>query len=98
MTAPLQHAASHGDDLPQGYKRTEVGVIPVEWGVKRLGEVGECIIGLTYNPRNVSENGILVLRSSNIQNDNLAFFDNVFVNMNVPEKLYPSQMKSTVLG
>ena len=45
MTAPLQHAASHGDNLPQGYKRTEVGVIPVEWEVKRLGEVIEKIVG-----------------------------------------------------
>jgi type I restriction enzyme S subunit len=37
MTATLQHAASQGDDLPQGYKRTEVGVIPVEWEVEKLG-------------------------------------------------------------
>jgi len=37
MTASLQHAASHGDDLPQGYKRTEVGVIPVEWEAMPIG-------------------------------------------------------------
>jgi type I restriction enzyme S subunit len=37
MTAPLQHAASHGDNLPQGYKRTEVGVIPVEWEAMPIG-------------------------------------------------------------
>lgn len=27
--------------IPKGYKRTEVGVIPEEWGVKRLGEIAE---------------------------------------------------------
>ncbi len=27
------------DDLPEGYKRTEVGVIPEDWGVTTIGEV-----------------------------------------------------------
>ena len=28
-------------DIPKGYKQTEVGVIPDDWEVKRLGEIGE---------------------------------------------------------
>ena len=32
--------------IPAGYKRTEVGVIPKDWGVKELGEVGKLKNGI----------------------------------------------------
>lgn len=57
------------------------------WVVKKLGEIGECIIGLTYSPSNVQESGLLVLRSSNIQGNSLHYDNNVFVNIDVPEKI-----------
>ncbi len=53
-----------------------------EWEVKKLGEIGEIINGLTYSPKDINENGILVLRSSNVQDRILTFNDNVFVNTN----------------
>jgi type I restriction enzyme S subunit len=58
-----------------------------EWKENKLGDIGECIIGLTYSPSNVVNSGTLVLRSSNIQNDQLSFKDNVYVNSIIPEKL-----------
>ena len=58
-----------------------------DWVEKTLGELGECIIGLTYKPADVSDSGTLVLRSSNIQNDQLSFKDNVFVKTKIPERL-----------
>jgi type I restriction enzyme S subunit len=58
-----------------------------EWEEKKLGEIGECIIGLTYKPENVKEDGLLVLRSSNIADNQLKFDDNVFVDVEVSEKL-----------
>ena len=73
--------------VPIGYKQTEIGVIPEDWDVKRLGECGQTIIGLTYSPNDVSEFGTLVLRSSNVQNGKLAYHDNVFVNMQLPERV-----------
>ena len=51
-------------------------------------EISESFIGLTYKPSDVSENGTLVLRSSNIQNSTLVFDDNVRVNTEIREKLY----------
>lgn len=72
---------------PAGYKRTAVGLIPQDWQIKPLGLLGEALIGLTYRPSDVREDGILVLRSSNIQNDALAFHDNVFVDTDIPERL-----------
>jgi type I restriction enzyme S subunit len=59
-----------------------------EWEKTTLGQIGECIIGLTYKPENVVEHGLLVLRSSNVQNGRLAFDDNVHVNLQVSEHLY----------
>ncbi|MBM7502937.1 restriction endonuclease subunit S [Agromyces aurantiacus] len=52
-----------------------------------LGELGEAIIGLTYSPAQVSSNGTLVLRSSNIQNGRLSLADTVYVDAPIPEKL-----------
>ena len=74
-------------EVRPGYKQTEVGVIPEDWDVKALGELGDALIGLTYKPSDVREHGTLVLRSSNIQNDALAFDDNVFVDTVIPERI-----------
>lgn len=59
-----------------------------EWEVTTLGDIGECIIGLTYKPEDVVHHGLLVLRSSNVQNGRLAYDDNVYVNLEVSEHFY----------
>jgi type I restriction enzyme S subunit len=74
-------------DVKPGYKQTEVGVIPVEWNTKSLGELGEALIGLTYKPEDVREHGTLVLRSSNIQEGALSFADNVYVEKEIPARI-----------
>jgi len=58
-----------------------------EWEVKALGEIGEALIGLTYKPSDVRSNGVLVLRSSNVYDGTLRFDDNVFVEMDIPERI-----------
>lgn len=37
------------------YKQTELGLIPEDWEVKKLGELGKIINGLTYSPENIKE-------------------------------------------
>jgi len=74
-------------DIPEGFKQTEVGVIPSDWEVRKLTDIGEIIIGLTYSPSNVKPYGTIVLRSSNIQNGKLAFKDNVYVVMDLPNRV-----------
>lgn len=57
--------------------------------MKKLGELGDIFIGLTYKPEDVvDEDGIIVLRSSNIQDGKLDFGDIVRVSCNVRDKLW----------
>ncbi|QKS07453.1 restriction endonuclease subunit S [Pseudosulfitobacter pseudonitzschiae] len=58
------------------------------WELKKLGDVGECRIGLTYSPDDVcAEGGTLVLRSSNVQNGRITYEDNVLVQSDVPQNV-----------
>lgn len=68
------------------FKQTEVGMIPEDWEVKTINEIADNYTGLTYSPENVRKYGIIVLRSSNIQNGKLCFDDNVFVKMDIPNR------------
>lgn len=74
--------------ISQKYKHTDLGLIPTDWEVVKLSEVIDNFTGLTYTPNNVKEYGILVLRSSNIQNGMLSFMDNVYVdNIDIPKRV-----------
>ena len=58
------------------------------WEVKKLKDIAVSQIGLTYKPENVSTEGTVVLRSSNIQDSCLDFSDIVRVNCNIKDKQY----------
>ena len=73
--------------MPQGYKQTELGIIPEDWEVVNFCEVADNFTGLTYAPENVKNYGTLVLRSSNIQDGFLCYEDNVYVDgINIPDR------------
>lgn len=57
------------------------------WICVRLDEIGSTFIGLTYSPKDVSEFGIPVLRSSNVQNGKIDLDDLVRVNVSVRSNL-----------
>ena len=66
-----------------------MGKIPQHWETKRLKYLGQARNGLTYEPECISSesDGILVLRSSNIQDDALDLEDSVYVNCKVPKEI-----------
>jgi type I restriction enzyme S subunit len=66
-----------------------IGEIPQHWKTTKLKFVGSARNGLTYTPTDVcdEEQGLLVLRSSNIQNGQLCFDDNVYVSKSVDSRL-----------
>ena len=72
-------------ELLTGKKRLEG--FKGEWVVKRLGEIGESLIGLTYKPSEVKFDGVLVLRSSNVFEGRIRLEDNVFVETEIPERI-----------
>lgn len=74
--------------IPQGYKQTEMGIIPKDWKIISILNIAELLSGLTYLPENISEQGLLVLRSSNIKDGNLSFEDNVYVNCIIDKNKY----------
>jgi type I restriction enzyme S subunit len=66
-----------------------IGEMPKHWDVKRLKFLGSARNGLTYAPEDIVDEGegILVLRSSNIQNDALSFDDKVYVRSKIPNEI-----------
>ena len=64
-----------------------LGDIPEHWITSKLKYIGEARNGLTYSPDDICEQGkgVLVLRSSNIQNEQLCLEDNVYVSKKVDE-------------
>lgn len=59
----------------------EEGKAYPKWIEKKLEHVGEIVSGLTYSPNDIHQDGVLVLRSSNVQGRRLSFEDNVYVNV-----------------
>jgi type I restriction enzyme S subunit len=91
-TAAMQQLLTGKTRLPGfgegvGMKQTGLGEIPADWEVVRFEDIGRSIIGLTYSPANINDSGTLVLRSSNVQNQKLAYLDNVHVDMEMPPRV-----------
>jgi len=87
----ISHAVTKGlnPDVPMKDSGVEwLGEIPTHWEMKRLAYLGSARNGLTYSPEHITdqESGVLVLRSSNIQNSSLCFDDNVYVDSIIPEQ------------
>ncbi|MFI2856257.1 restriction endonuclease subunit S [Paenibacillus sp. JSM ZJ436] len=59
--------------------------IPESWKWVRLGEIGMTNIGLTYKPTDITNEGTIVLRSSNIQDGQLDYNDLVKVSCTIPD-------------
>ena len=66
-----------------------IGKIPATWDALRIKDIGAARNGLTYSPNDQvdSGKGTLVLRSSNVQNGQIVFYDNVYVNKDIPDNL-----------
>ena len=70
------------DNRPYEKLKEEPFEIPDSWCWTKLENLGQTNIGLTYHPEDVSNKGIIVLRSNNINNDTLILDDVVKVHSN----------------
>lgn len=74
---PDPSTSSEGEKVPK--LRFNEFEKDADWKEKELSELGDLINGLTYSPNDVREKGLLVLRSSNIQNGLIDLKDCVYV-------------------
>ncbi|MBA3035807.1 MAG: restriction endonuclease subunit S [Desulfobacterium sp.] len=61
--------------------------VPDGWVWTRLGDIGETNIGLTYSPADISDIGIPVLRSNNVQDGKLDLSNLVRVNKEIKDSV-----------
>lgn len=54
-----------------------------DWEEARLGQMGALVSGLTYSPDDVRDSGLLVLRSSNVQDGKISLADCVYVDPSI---------------
>ncbi|MDN5124927.1 restriction endonuclease subunit S [Aliarcobacter butzleri] len=54
-----------------------------EWQKIKLNKLGKLVSGLTYTPEDIREDGLLVLRSSNVQDGEIKLEDNVYVRTDI---------------
>jgi type I restriction enzyme S subunit len=90
--AVISHAVTKGLNPNVQMKDSGIewlGEVPEHWEVKRLKYIGKAFGGLIYDPSEIVEegNGMLVLRSSNVQGGQIVFDDNVYVTTTIPEKI-----------
>lgn len=66
-----------------------LGEIPAHWEMSRLKYLGETVLGLTFSPDDLVNEGegVLVLRASNVKNRKIVLEDNIFVQTDIPPKL-----------
>lgn len=65
-----------------------IGKMPATWKIEKIKNLGKARNGLTFSPSDITgEDGVLVIRSSNIQEGKWNYSDNVYVNLNIPEDL-----------
>lgn len=78
-----------GTSLEQDFSEDEIPYdIPSSWAWCRLSDVGSTNIGLTYHPDDVTSNGVIVARSSNIVNGKMDYSDLVKVSCSIRENQY----------
>ncbi len=53
--------SNQNNEIPDGFKKTEIGIIPEEWEVVRLEDVAEFKNGINFKAEDKGDNGILTV-------------------------------------
>ena len=68
--------------------------LPKGWAWCRLGDIANIISGVSYNKKDISDNGIRILRGGNIQNSKVLILeDDIFISEN-----YKNETNSVKIG
>lgn len=64
-------------EVPQGYKKTKIGVIPSEWDEIQLKKIGKFINGKAFKPSDWDKEGLPIVRIQNLNGSNeFNYFNN----------------------
>lgn len=68
----MEKTTDKGEQMtpPKGYKHTELGVLPENWEVVRLGDVCEIRNGFAFQSKKFKKSGFPIVRISNIKSNN----------------------------
>lgn len=83
--------------IPEGYKQTEVGVIPEDWRIHEFGELVNYIKGYPFKSSEYTNDGIRVIRVSDTTRDSIADKNAVFVTSNSSIKYKKWKLKESDL-
>ncbi|KAF5414969.1 MAG: Type-1 restriction enzyme MjaXIP specificity protein [Candidatus Methanogaster sp.] len=64
-------------EVKPGYKQTEVGVIPEDWDIKKIGDKIDLLTGFPFPSNNYTSSGIKLLRGSNIKRGKTDWADDI---------------------
>ena len=67
--------SNNNEILPQGYKMTELGPLPEEWEVVRLGDYCNIFSGYAFKSDDFCNDGVLVVKIGNLQNGSIVLND-----------------------
>ena len=72
------------------YNKTLKREIPEGWDAKNINEISKSVRGVTYDRNDLADDGVLVLRGNNIQNNHLVYDANTAY---IPDSLVGEQQK-----
>jgi type I restriction enzyme, S subunit len=61
------------ENIPSGYKQTEVGVIPEDWKIHTIGDSMRLINGRAFKPEEWKEHGLPIIRIQNLNDNETSF-------------------------
>lgn len=63
--------------VPEGYKQTEIGVIPEDWDLLSVREICDLLTGFPFPSSKYQDSGIRLLRGSNVKRGNTDWDENI---------------------
>lgn len=72
-------AVTDNQESPEGYKKTEVGIIPDDWETPKFGEICTLINGRGFKPHEWSKKGLPIIRIQNLNgSDDFNYYEGVY--------------------
>lgn len=75
-------------EVPEGYRKTKVGIIPVEWDVKKLGDSCAKITDGTHDTPKPVEDGIPFITAIHVKDNNIDFENCLYLPNTVHKIIY----------